>query len=73
MKMDLNTTNTKEPETLKVELSESESLEFGKFIDEFEKVITLDDLFNIKAEEAWHKKKPGYAGFLFVCTHEHFL
>lgn len=52
MKMDLNTTNTKEPETLKVELSESESLEFGKFIDEFEKVITLDDLFNIKAEEA---------------------
>ena len=52
MKMDLNTTNTKEPETLKVELSESASLEFGKFIDEFEKVLTLDDLFNIKAEEA---------------------
>ena len=52
MKMDLNTTNTKEPETLKVELSESESLEFGKFIDDCEKVITLDDLFGIKAEEA---------------------
>ena len=49
---DLNTATNNEPETLKVELSESESLEFGKFIDEFEKVITLDDLFNIKAEEA---------------------
>ena len=69
---DLNTATNNEPETLKVELSESESLEFGKFIDEFEKVITLDDLFG-KAEEAWRKKKPGYAGFLFVCTHEHFL
>ena len=48
---DLNTANTNEPETVRVNLPESEALEFGKFIDEFEKVITLDDLFG-KAEEA---------------------